>query len=80
MCHNGRYGRIAACARTSSRSASFSKARGYAILTIRDRVVQTAVKLVIEPIFEADLSMKEPIATAREGTGRADQGSLPTHR
>ncbi len=55
MCHNDRHGRIAVCARTSSRSASFSKARGYAILTTRDRVVQTAVKLVIEPIFEADL-------------------------
>ncbi len=30
----------------------------YAIPTIRDRVVQTAVKLVIEPIFEADLNEK----------------------
>ncbi len=69
MCHNDRYGRIAVCARTISRSASFSKVRGYAILTIRDRVVQTAVKLVIEPIFEADLyeraySYPEPSSNA----------------
>ncbi|MHB1916313.1 MAG: reverse transcriptase domain-containing protein, partial [Thermoplasmata archaeon] len=30
------------------------KVRGLSIATVRDRVVQTAAKLVLEPIFEAD--------------------------
>jgi RNA-directed DNA polymerase len=44
--------------------------RPLGIPTIRDRVVQTAVKLVIEPIFEADL---EPTAYGyRPGRGAGD--------
>lgn len=44
--------------------------RPLGIPTIRDRVVQTAVKLVIEPIFEADL---EPNAYGyRPGRGASD--------
>ncbi len=42
----------------------------YAIPTIRDRVVQTAVKLVIEPIFEADLY--ERAYSYRPGRGGAE--------
>ncbi len=42
--------------------------RLYAIPTIRDRVVQTAVKLVIKPILEADL-YERAIATASETAG-----------
>ncbi len=42
----------------------------YAIPTIRDRVVQTAVKLVIEPIFEADLN--ESAYSYRPGRGGAE--------
>ena len=42
----------------------------YAIPTIRDRVVQTAVKLVIEPIFEADLY--ERACSYRPGRGGAE--------
>jgi hypothetical protein len=35
----------------------------YTIPTIRDRVAQTAVKLVIEPIFEADRRTKKMAAS-----------------
>ena len=32
------------------------KTRGLGILTVRDRVVQRAVKIIMEPMFEADFS------------------------
>ncbi len=44
--------------------------RPLGIPTIRDRVVQTAVKLVVEPIFEADLD--ESAYGYRPGRGGAD--------
>jgi RNA-directed DNA polymerase len=42
--------------------------------TIRDRVVQTAAKLVLEPIFEADLE------DARTAIGPAAAGSTPSRK
>ena len=46
------------------------------IPTIRDRVVQTAVKLVIEPIFEADL---EPAAYGYRPQRRAQDALKEVH-
>lgn len=45
--------------------------RPLGIPTIRDRVVQTAVKLVIEPIFEADLDDSAYGYRPRRGAGEA---------
>ncbi len=50
----------------------------YAIPSIRDRVVQTAVKLVIEPIFEADLYERAYSCCLGRGDS-SDQGSPPAH-
>ena len=47
--------------------------RPLGILTIRDRVVQGAVKLVIEPIFEADLDPSAYGYRAKRSAGDATQ-------
>jgi RNA-directed DNA polymerase len=50
--------------------------RPLGIPTIRDRVVQTAVKLVLEPIFEADLDPAAFGYRPRRGAGDAVQAVL----
>jgi RNA-directed DNA polymerase len=62
--------------------------RPLGIPTIRDRVVETAVKLVVEPIFEADMepcaygyrpkrSAQEAIKKVHNGTKRWIAESIP---
>ena len=48
--------------------------RPLGIPNIRDRVVQTAVKLLLEPLFEADF---EPIRLASVRAGRRTMRSMP---
>src|ERR1700761_99673 len=50
--------------------------RPLGIPTIRDRVVQTAVKLVLEPIFEADLDPAAYGYRPKRGAGQAIQTVL----
>jgi RNA-directed DNA polymerase len=57
-----------------------NKVRVLSIPTIRDRVVQGALKLILEPIFEADFQSGSygyrPKRTAQEGVLRVDQAIM----
>ena len=55
--------------------ASGDGERPLGIPTIRDRVVQAAAKIVLEPIFEADL--EEPACGYRPKRGAVDAVTLP---
>jgi RNA-directed DNA polymerase len=59
---------------------SGGRLRRLGIPTVRDRVVQAALKLVLEPIFEADFdpcSLGVPPEETSDGRDRRD--SLPRH-
>jgi RNA-directed DNA polymerase len=51
--------------------------RPLGIPTIRDRVIQTAAKIVIEPIFEADFEDNAYGYRPARGGGGRGQGSAP---
>ena len=57
-----------------------TKVRVLSIPTIRDRVVQGALKLILEPIFEADFQLGSygyrPKRTAQEAVLRVDQAIM----
>src|SRR5450759_3420869 len=59
------------------------KVRVLSIPAIRDRVVQGALKLILEPIFEADFQPGSfgyrPKRTAHEAVDRVARGRLPAH-
>ena len=51
--------------------------RALGIPTIRDRVIQTAAKLVLEPIFEADFEGSAYGYCPARGGSRCGQGRAP---
>ena len=54
------------------------KVRYLGIATIRDRVVQASLKLVLEPIFEADFSAVQlRLPPEAPGTRRGGRGAPP---
>ena len=57
------------CDRKTIPKAS-GKIRSLGIPTVADRVVQASLKLVLEPLFEADLSDRVRMVSVTPGTGR----------